>query len=74
MTNEEKTKLCPKIVLKGWWWKKYIPYYIKKSEAVNSVFLYEWLHGGYEAYEKMINICIDKMYLEKFPPIRVSNG
>lgn len=71
LTDEEKTKLCPKIILKGWWWKKYIPYYKKLSYATNQLFLHEWLNGGYESFEIMMDIWMDKIYLTNFPPINI---
>lgn len=69
ITNEEKTKLCPKIILNGWWWKKYFKHYKKLSKVTNDLFLHDWLNGGYELYEEMYKMMLDQTFLSIFPPI-----
>lgn len=51
-----KQRTCPKIVLLGWWWKKYIPYYQKKSKIMNDIMMKDWVERGYYIWlEQMRN-------------------
>ena len=72
ISNKEKLLLCPKIVLKGWWWKKYFKHYRDLSDVTNKLYQHEWLNGGYECFEEMYKMYLDKMYLQYFPPIYVN--
>ncbi len=45
-----KKQMCPKIVLKGWWWKKYFPHYRNLSKTMNAIMLKDWMDGGAEKF------------------------
>lgn len=52
--EDRKRFLCPKIVLLGWWWKKYIPYYQRKSKVMNDIMMKDWLERGYDEWFERI--------------------
>lgn len=45
-------KYPPRIVLKGWWWKKYFSYYRSLREIMQELSDYSWKNGGAEEFEK----------------------
>lgn len=54
----------PTIVLKGWWWKRYLPRYRRIKEAMNALVQYEWDKG----MEKQIhNMILDQLMLGSHP-------
>ncbi len=73
MTNKEKLKSCPVFKLKQWWWKKYFNYYHKQQRSINNIFRHEWVNGGYESHKEILNIMIDKMFLDQCPPLTLTN-
>lgn len=51
-----KKSICPKIVLNGWWWKKYIPYYQKQSKVMNDMLMDYWVNkGGCEEFMDLVD-------------------
>ena|SRR3990167_2667689 len=72
LSDKEKLECCPKIILNGWWWKKYFKKYKNISEVMNDIQQYDWMHGGYEnsieVLHKLFNMTIDQIILSRFPP------
>lgn len=64
--DDYKKATCPKIVLNGWWWKKHFAHYRNLSETYNALYLHEWMNGGYEIYEEMYKIMMDRELLASF--------
>lgn len=75
VTDAIKFSTCPKIVLPGWWWKKYFKSYCRLRVTMQDLIEYQWMHGGYEEYKEMLtkltNEFIDQSYLSAFPPLKV---
>lgn len=73
ITDEDKLLLCPDLVLKGWWWRKYFKKYRDESEILNSDFRNYWMNGGYEKtildFKELYNLFMDEIYLHYFPPL-----
>lgn len=60
LTEDEKRAQCPRIVLRGWWWKQFVPHYRRVSEAVNELAMHDWMNGGYEKHIEAMH----QMFLE----------
>ena len=43
----------PQIELRGWWWKKFIPYYRKLREVMQQIIYHEW-KNNYPEIRKQI--------------------
>jgi len=44
----------PHLVLQGWWWKRYIPFFRRQQRVVNEMFYQQWENGGRETHERMM--------------------
>lgn len=64
--EDVKKAMCPTIVLKGWWWKKYFPHYQKLSKVMNDLQMDWWLNkGGYEEYLEQMEKHFEKEMLNR---------
>lgn len=45
----------PRIVLSGWWWKRYIPFFQRQQNVVVNMWVDQWLNGGRQQHEEYMN-------------------
>lgn len=36
----------PSIVLHGWWWKRYIPFFVRQQRVIKNMWEEQWGNGG----------------------------
>ena len=65
-----KRDSCPKVIIHGWWWKKYFKKYRDISEVMNTLMMHDWMNGGYEQhqaeFEKIIKHTFDEYAFDMF--------
>lgn len=46
----------PHIVLHGWWWKRYIPFFRRQQNVIMEMWQAQWSNGGRDEHRQRMEI------------------